>query len=36
LRAIPQRSSLYIRPALLEEIIARLQQEYGIDISTQS
>ena len=31
LRAIPQRSSLYIRPALLEEIITRVQQEYGVD-----
>ena len=36
LRAIPQRSSLHIRAALLEEIIARLQQEYGIDFSAQS
>jgi len=30
LKAIPQRSSLYIRPALLEEIIARVEQEYGL------
>lgn len=31
LRVIPQRSSLYIRPALLEDIITRVQQEYGVD-----
>lgn len=36
LRAIPQRSSLHIRPALLEEIILRLQQEYGIDLRAES
>jgi predicted nucleic acid-binding protein len=36
LRAIPQRSSLYVRPALLEEIVTRVQQEHGIDFSAQS
>jgi predicted nucleic acid-binding protein len=30
LRAIPQHSSLHIRPALLEEIITRVQQEYNV------
>ena len=35
LQAIPQRSSLHIRPALLDEIIARLQQEYGLDLPPQ-
>jgi predicted nucleic acid-binding protein len=30
LRAIPQRSSLYISPALLQEIINRVQGEYGL------
>jgi predicted nucleic acid-binding protein len=30
LRAVPQRSSLHIRPALLEEIITQVQQEYGV------
>jgi hypothetical protein len=31
LQVIPQRSSLYIRPALLKDIITRVQQEYGVD-----
>lgn len=30
LQALPQRSSLYINPVLLREIISRLQQEYGL------
>jgi len=30
LQAIPQRSSLYISPVLLQEIIGRVQQEYGL------
>lgn len=30
LQAIPQRSSLYINPVLLQEIIGRVQQEYDL------
>ncbi len=30
LEAIPQRSSLFINPSLLREIIARVQQEYTL------
>lgn len=35
LRAIPQRSSLHIRPALLEEIMTRVREQFGIDLSAQ-
>lgn len=30
LQAIPQRSSLHIRPALLQEIVARVKREFNL------
>ena len=31
LRQLPQRSTLYIRPSLLDRIIAQVQNEFGLD-----
>jgi len=30
LESIPVRSSLFIRPQLLEAVLARVRQEYGL------
>jgi predicted nucleic acid-binding protein len=31
LRQLPQRSTLYIRPGLLDKILAQVQSEFGLD-----